>query len=129
MKPLNTWFNLNIGCIWMWEVQDLKKAGLSLTLTLVVFEFFRNSLGRPKKWSLTLTLVVFEWHNTNFSYGYTTVFNLNIGCIWIVSCKSEKYLFERLTLTLVVFESPPPAATNTTASGLTLTLVVFEYHF
>ena len=54
-------FNFNKCCIWMWEVEDLRKAGLNLTLTNVVFEF--------------------SMHKSLYS-GFIK-FNFNKCCIWM----------------------------------------------
>ena len=54
-------FNLNIGCIWIWEVQDLKKAGL--------------------KFNLNIGCIWIQL--TGAKQILSETFNLNIGCIWM----------------------------------------------
>ena len=54
---------------------------LSLTLTLVVFEFMGAPFFAPILAGLTLTLVVFEWNMTRWHAKTPPTFNLNIGCI------------------------------------------------
>ena len=54
-------FNLNIGCIWIWEVADLKKAGLKFNLNIGCI-----------------------WIGAMTQKNLAEIgFNLNIGCIWI----------------------------------------------
>ena len=53
----------------------------SLTLTLVVFEYYILYFFSLKTLGLTLTLVVFEYNFRLIINRLLNAFNLNIGCI------------------------------------------------
>ena len=100
---------------------------LRLTLTLVVFELLMSFWLTEWGKSLTLTLVVFESNPSTCPKCLCTMFNLNIGCIWMISGDEPAGTQNTFNLNIgciwiVGYWYDPKLVTFC----LTLTLVVFE---